>query len=244
MHYYTFNIGNYRRDTSHLSPLEHGVYRQLLDTYYLTEKPLPADLSWLMRMHCIRNQDERDALEHILNDFFELTEHGWHHAGCDKLIAVFKDNLIKKSKAANARWHPDANALQTKSKRNATEMPTNNHKPITNNQKPTKEIQAPNGVSVEVWESFLLQRKKSKAVVTETVIKGIRREADKAGWSLEQALSEVVARGWRGFKADWVIQKQTESERGRTALNELTRGLATGERRTNNFWELENKNVK
>ena len=89
-----------------------------------------------------------------------------------------------------------------------------------------------------------MQRKKSKAVVTETVIKGIRREADKAGWSLEQALSEVVARGWRGFKADWVIQKQTESERGRTALSELTRGLATGERKNKNFWELENKNVE
>ena len=63
MHYYQFNIGDYRRDTSHLSLLEHGIYRQLIDTYYLSEKPLCADYANLMRSHCVRTDEEEKALK-------------------------------------------------------------------------------------------------------------------------------------------------------------------------------------
>ena len=54
MHYYPHNIGDYRKDTSHLSLLEHGIYRQLLDSYYLDEMPLSNDLAKLMRSHSVR----------------------------------------------------------------------------------------------------------------------------------------------------------------------------------------------
>ena len=39
MHYYPKNIGDYRRDTMHLSLLEHGVYMTLIDHYILNEEP-------------------------------------------------------------------------------------------------------------------------------------------------------------------------------------------------------------
>ena len=84
---------------------------------------------------------------------------------------------------------------------------TNTHKPIPINQnKKATVVAPPNGVSTEVWESFLEQRKKAKAVVTDLVIKKIADEAHKIGWKLEDALAECVARGWRGFKADWIKQ--------------------------------------
>ena len=67
-----------------------------------------------------------------------------------------------------------------------------------------------------------------KATVTETVIKSIQKEADKANWTLEQALSEIVARGWRGFKADWVIKTQDKSEKNNELISGLTRGLLGG----------------
>jgi hypothetical protein len=92
----------------------------------------------------------------------------------------------------------------------------------------TKKIKAPDGVSLEVWDSFVAQRKASRAVITETVIKSIQREANKAGWSLEQALAECAARGWRGFKAEWVAEKQNLTKTGqmnRTVMSGLTRGL-------------------
>jgi hypothetical protein len=50
-------------------------------------------------------------------------------------------------------------------------------------------------------------RKAKKAPVTAAAISGIEREARKAGWSLEKALLECCARGWAGFKADWVADK-------------------------------------
>ena len=43
MIWYKRFIADYKRDTGHLSMLEHGAYQALLDTYYLTEKPLPSD---------------------------------------------------------------------------------------------------------------------------------------------------------------------------------------------------------
>jgi hypothetical protein len=98
--------------------------------------------------------------------------------------------------------------------------------------KTEKEIKAkaPEGVSPEVWESFVKQRKTSRAVITPTVIKSIQREADKAGWTLEQALAECAARGWRGFKADWVTDKNLSKtgQMNQRVISGLTRGLIGG----------------
>lgn len=66
------------------------------------------------------------------------------------------------------------------------------------------QIQRPDGVSDRVWLDFQSLRKDKKAKLTHTALDNIKREADKAGWPLEAALSESCARGWTGFKADWV----------------------------------------
>jgi len=98
-------------------------------------------------------------------------------------------------------------------------------------EKETKKMRAPDGVSSDVWESFVAQRKANRAVITETVIKSIQREANKAGWTLEQALAECAARGWRGFKANWVAEKQNLTKTGQmnqTVMSGLTRGLIGG----------------
>ena len=86
MHYYTFNIGDYRRDTGHLSALEHGIYRMLLDSYYLNDGPLTADDAALMRSHCVRSADEQRAYENVIKDFFVLDNGLYIHTGCDKVL--------------------------------------------------------------------------------------------------------------------------------------------------------------
>jgi hypothetical protein len=65
----------------------------------------------------------------------------------------------------------------------------------------------PINVDEQVWSDFLALRKVKKAPMTVTALAGIKREADKANWSLDKAISECVARGWTGFKADWVAEK-------------------------------------
>ncbi len=139
MYYYQHNIGDYRKDTSHLSMLEHGAYRQLLDTYYMTEQPLTLDHANLMRTHCARNADEMQAIENVLKDFFEKTGEGYIHKRCDLEIEGFHSKSDKARKSANDRWtrikeQRHANALRTHSEGNA------NHKPLTINQEPLKDI--------------------------------------------------------------------------------------------------------
>mgnify|MGYP000556123895 CR=1 FL=1 len=75
-----------------------------------------------------------------------------------------------------------------------------------------KALLCPPNVSHEVWVDFLELRKAKKAPVTAAAIAGIEREAEKAQWSLENALIECCARGWNGFKAQWVFDKEQEKE--------------------------------
>lgn len=104
MHYYQHNIADYRKDTHHLSLLEHGIYRQLLDTYYLDESPLSADVAKLMRSHSVRNADEVQAFNNVLSDFFTLTESGYVHARCDREITAIYEKSDKARQSAKARW--------------------------------------------------------------------------------------------------------------------------------------------
>jgi uncharacterized protein YdaU (DUF1376 family) len=69
MHYFQHNIADYRKDTSHLTLLEHGAYRQLLDQYYLNEAPLPLDEAKLLRLLSARDKDEISAVLSVLADF-------------------------------------------------------------------------------------------------------------------------------------------------------------------------------
>lgn len=130
MHYYQFNIGDYRRQTAHLTLLEHGIYRILLDTYYLSESPLTSNDADLMRTHCIRTEEEINAFKNVIKDFFKKTKKGYFHKTCDEIIKKYRSKSDKARDAAKTRWN--ANALQTHSERNA------NHKPKTNNHKPIK----------------------------------------------------------------------------------------------------------
>jgi len=62
----------------------------------------------------------------------------------------------------------------------------------------------PVDVSEEVWQSFKMVRNKKKAAITDLAILGIRREAVKAGITLEEAMTICCERGWAGFHADWI----------------------------------------
>lgn len=61
----------------------------------------------------------------------------------------------------------------------------------------------PDDVSEEVWADYQTLRKAKRAPITDTVIKGLRREAEAAGITLEAAMTFCIERGYQGFKADW-----------------------------------------
>ena len=134
MHYFQHNIADYRKDTSHLSLLEHGCYRQLLDQYYLNEQPLPLDESKLFRLLSARTNDEKQAIKNVLQDFFYETENGFIHKRCDLEIQIYHDRIENASKAGRASANRRLTSVQQEfSNCSTTVQLTNNHKPITNN---------------------------------------------------------------------------------------------------------------
>lgn len=59
------------------------------------------------------------------------------------------------------------------------------------------------GIDSQVASDFLAIRKAKRAPLTATALDGIKREAGKAGITLEDALRVCVERGWQAFKAEW-----------------------------------------
>jgi len=91
----------------------------------------------------------------------------------------------------------------------------------SNNKGATRQsVEKPVNVSEEVWKDFNKQR---KSKLTQTALNGIIKQAELAGWSLQQALTEVVERGWQSFKAEWV-NKQNRNQSSDMTLTELIEG--------------------
>lgn len=76
MNYYNFYPGDYSRDTAHLTLIEHGAYRLLLDHQYSTEKPLPKDLEALWRICRATTLEERVAVQSVADCFFPTLDDG------------------------------------------------------------------------------------------------------------------------------------------------------------------------
>ena len=121
MHYYQFNIGDYKSHTEHLSEMEDLTYRRLLDWYYLHETPIPLDLIEVARK--IRMRSHSDCIALVLQEYFERTDDGWIHHRANAEIAKAGEKSEKASASAKARWNKvsDANALRAQSESNATQ---------------------------------------------------------------------------------------------------------------------------
>jgi uncharacterized protein YdaU (DUF1376 family) len=61
--------GDYARDTADLSLIEHGAYRLLLDHYYSTGGPLPADKQRIYRLCRAFHPEEQEAVCAVLVAF-------------------------------------------------------------------------------------------------------------------------------------------------------------------------------
>jgi len=143
MHYYQFNIGDYKSHTDHLDPLEDIAYRRMIDWLYLHEKPLPDDVNQIARL--INMRSHSDCIAIVMQEFFETTSEGLINKRVSLEIDAFHSKGEKARASAKARWDKvkalkgkgnDANALRAQSEGNANHKPiTNNHKPITKEKK-------------------------------------------------------------------------------------------------------------
>ena len=114
--WYPFFPGDYARDTSHLTLAEHGAYRLLLDHYYSTGRPIPADPE---RAFCICRaftSELQASVCSVLKQFFTETPDGWRNQRADRQIEkqqrVSAKYAARARNAAAARWEHDASSMR------------------------------------------------------------------------------------------------------------------------------------
>jgi len=201
---YQHHIGDFRRDTASLSDSDAMAYLKLLWLYYDTEEPLPIDSKLL----AFKIGSTADSVQLILDAYFQLDNNCYRHKRCDAEISAYKARSVIAKEKANKRWSNAVAMPQHNSSNTGATKNDANREPITDNQ--IKDIR-PSDVSISIWEDFAKHRKAKKAPITETALKNIVTEATKANWKLDDALTEICSRGWTGFKAEWVANKNNES---------------------------------
>jgi len=201
MNFYPFHIGDYLSHTNHLSNEEDLAYRRLIDLYYQTEQPFTRNLAWLAK----RVKSTEEIVATILVEFFEETPEGWKNKRADEEIAKYKAMQEGGRKGAALRW---GKGSDTPPKH--PPMQTKNQEPLTKNH--IKDT-APDGVSESIFKDYLEVRKAKKAKWTQTALKGLQREADKAKMSLQDVMQLCCERNWVGFKAEWANSQNPVSKK-------------------------------
>lgn len=102
MNHYPHHIGDFNSATRHLTFVERALYRELLDLYYDTERPLIADATKLARRVLAHTDEQREALQAVLQEFFVQEDDGWHNTRCDREIAAYRERIEQQSRAGRA----------------------------------------------------------------------------------------------------------------------------------------------
>lgn len=94
---------DYLVKTIGFSMLEDGAYVRLLDHYYTTEKPLPADKSELYDITRATKSEDKKAVEKVLLRKFKLQEDGYHNPRADKEIKASQAAIENGKKGGRPR---------------------------------------------------------------------------------------------------------------------------------------------
>jgi len=159
MNYYKRHIGDYMKDASHLSLLEHGVYMRLLDVYYTRECAIPVEQA--ARLISARTKEEKSALEAVTCEFFTVVDGAYTQTRCDSEIATMQQKTETNREVGRLGGRPrketqtvsyeNPEITQTVSEKNPNITLATSHKPITNTPK------APKGADVRFdafWRAY------------------------------------------------------------------------------------------
>lgn len=115
--------------------MEDAAYTRLLRSYYLRELPIPSDLAETTRLVRAVTRREKEAVTHVLNEFFELREDGFHNARADKEIQQYQAQASTNRRIARER-------IVARSVDEASTKGTPNQEPLTKNQEPVVNLKS------------------------------------------------------------------------------------------------------
>lgn len=156
MNYYKRHLGDYAKDTGHLTALEHGVYTLLLDWYYSNEAPIPEARA----VRIARGNPEET--ETVLREFFELTAHGWVHHYADRVIAEYNAKAATNRESGKLGGRPK----RTVSERLANQTLATSHKPVTIKEQKLKATVQPAAGLIrfqDFWDVYPEKQKRKDA---------------------------------------------------------------------------------
>lgn len=193
-----FHIGDFNHATRHLEKLERWFYRDLIDMYYDTEEPIPSNIDLVFRKLMAKSDEEKAAVQQVLNEFFIITDEGCINVRCQHQIDVYQNQTASKSKAgkASAEARAAKKALKDKAK-NKSSTPVEQNSTSAHNQEPrTKNHKDIHQDELDVYfENFWnagmrrVGKKKCKAL-----FKSILNKMDDPAWWTEFMITDIRKR--------------------------------------------------
>jgi len=160
MNYFNFHIGDYIRDTHHLTLMEDIAYRRLIDFYYINEKPISNDVEFIARK--LDMKSEEDTVKSILEEFFTIEEDGfYHHARCDIEIERYQSNSAVNSRAGKA------SAAAKKARKEQLQPQDSTKKEPKETKEPKEPFILPTGINKKAWGEFEQHRKEINKPLTD-----------------------------------------------------------------------------
>lgn len=164
----------------------------------------------------ITGQNRKTIISNIakLEELGFITDTG-ERIGLTKQIKVYRAAIgtVPETEQSLIRNSSTKSPKQSQKRDTEPSEPSSSSK-TTSSQSKTRShataLACPPDVLEQVWLDFVAMRKNQRCPVTQTALAAIKLEAAKAGWSLNDALSECVTRGWRGFKAKWVQEREND----------------------------------
>lgn len=222
MHHYPHHISDFNNATRHLTRIERSVYRDLLELYYDTEKPLIADIDHICRKIIANTEQERKAVEQVLEEFFTLSADGYENCRCNSVLKEYKRNAKNKSKAgkasAEARKHKKVlekeQVTGVQQVLNECSTGVRNQKPETRNQKPIKQTRTKFcPPSLDEVKQYCFERQK-----------GVDHEQwfnhyTSNGWKV----GKNSMKDWKAAVRTWEKRKEQNSEKPNKTFNDTYR---------------------
>lgn len=210
MNYYSHHIGDYLSATAHLTLLEHGAYRRLIDVYYIHESPLPADKKQVYRLVGARTREEKEAVDSVLSEFFEVDESGFRQNRCDHEISLCNKNRENGKKGGRPSGNRNPTETQTKPKQEpksnptetGSESPPSPHHPIT----PSPDSPSPQDPSS--GDALALEKRQTKSKTLQSAAPPAPKK--KAGTDEDTALQAACKETWSAYRGAYAQRYAVE----------------------------------
>lgn len=151
MNYYKRHIGDWMKDTMHLTAEQEGIYDRLVQQYYSREGPLPRSIQTCEKIARCNTKGERAAVRFCLKEFFTVTAQGYRHKRCDREIAAYQAKAAKNREIGKLGGRPpnsvrdvsrgtEPSGLSGETQTVSTKEPFGNpsHKPLATNKEKEK----------------------------------------------------------------------------------------------------------